>query len=83
MNIKTNINDKHIPKYKSNIENISQHVCHCCQKLCFEHQVCYESQSYIKHFPNLIKNIRSNDHVLMCKSCWKKTDFGKPWDLSL
>jgi len=25
----------------------------------FEHQVCYASQSYIKHFPNLIKNIIS------------------------
>jgi hypothetical protein len=83
MNIKTNINDMHIFKYKYDIEKIAKHVCHCCQKLCFEHQVCYESQSYIKHFPNLIKNIRSNDHVLMCKSCWKKTDFGKPWDLSL
>jgi hypothetical protein len=57
MNIKTNINNTHILNYKSDIEDIAKHVCHCCQKLCFQHQVCYASQSYIKHFPNLIKNI--------------------------
>lgn len=43
MNIKTNINDKHILKYKYVIEDIAKHVCYCCQKLCFEHQVCYAS----------------------------------------
>jgi hypothetical protein len=83
MNIKTNINDKHILKYKYVIEDIAKHVCYCCQKLCFEHQVCYASQSYIKHFPIPIKNIRSNDHVLMCKYYQKKIDFGKPLNLSL
>jgi len=83
MNIKTNINDKHNLKYKCVIEDIAKHVCYCCQKLCFEHQVCYASQSYIKHFPNPIKNKRSNDNVLMRKSCQKKFDFGKPLNLSL
>jgi hypothetical protein len=83
MNIKTNINDKHILKYKYIIEDIAKHVCYCCQKLCFQHQVCYAFQLYIKHFPNPIKNIRSNDHVLVCKSCRKKIDFGKHLNLSL
>ncbi len=45
MSIKTNINDKHILKYKYDIEDIVKHVCYCCQKLCFKHQVCYASQS--------------------------------------
>jgi hypothetical protein len=43
MNIKTNINDKHIIKYEYDIEDIAKHVCHCCQKLCFK-------DKFVMHF---------------------------------
>jgi hypothetical protein len=45
MNILKNINDTHILKYKYDIEDILKHVCYCCEKLCFKHQLYYASQS--------------------------------------
>ncbi len=76
------IHDKYIFQYKSDIDDIAKYVCYC-QKLCFKHQVYYASQSYNECFPNVIKNVKSNDHVLMCKSCTKKKDFGKLLNLVL
>jgi hypothetical protein len=70
-------------KYKKYIEDIPKHVCYCCQRLYFAHQIFYASHSYIEQFLNPLKNVISNDCVLMCKSCCKKIDVKKPLELML
>jgi len=51
--------------------------------LCFAHQVLYASQSYIKQFLDAIKNVKFNDHVLICKGCQKKINLKQPLNLIL
>jgi hypothetical protein len=77
------LNNKYVMKYKKDIEDIPKHVCYCYQRLYFAHQKFYALHSYIEQFPNPLKNVISNDCVLMCKSYCKKIDFKKPLDLML
>jgi uncharacterized protein YbaR (Trm112 family) len=37
----------------------------------------------LEKFPYELKNTRTMEHVLICKSCKKKFDIGKPFDLLL
>ncbi len=79
----TRLNNKYVMKYKNNIKDITKHVCYCCQRLYFAHQLFYASYSYIEQFLNPLKKVIFNDCVLMCKSCCKKMDKKKPLDLML
>jgi hypothetical protein len=73
----------HIIKYKKDIQNIVKHVCYCCQRCFLKFQNFFASKSYIKKLPNAIQDIKTNDRILICKSCWKKIDLQKPLDLTL
>ncbi len=70
-------------KYKKDIEDIAKQVCYCCQNLCFAHQAFYVSKSCIEQFPDVIKSVKFNEHVLICKGCQKKINSKKPLDLML
>jgi hypothetical protein len=52
-------------------------------KIMFKNRVYSASQLYLERFPSAIKNIKTNDHVLICKSCQKKIDLEKPPNLIL
>lgn len=41
----TKLNNTYVTKYKKDIEDIPKHVCYCCQRLYFAHQICYASHS--------------------------------------
>ncbi len=49
------LNNKYVTKYKKYIEDIPKHVCYCCQRLYFAHQICCASHSYITQFFNPLK----------------------------
>ncbi len=43
----------------------------------------YASQSCIEQFSDAIKNVKLNDHVLICKICENKIKMKQPLDLML
>jgi uncharacterized CHY-type Zn-finger protein len=73
----------HIIKYKKDIQDIVKHVCYCCQRLFSKFQIVFASKSYIKKLLDAIQDIKTNDHILICKSCQKNIDLQKPLDLTL
>jgi uncharacterized protein YbaR (Trm112 family) len=78
-----NIFHTNIFKYEENIKDIAKHVCYCCQMLHFKYQIFIVSKPYIEKFFNELKNGKNIKDVLICKSCKRKFDIRKPFDLIL
>jgi len=74
---------KNILRYKKDIKNIAKHVCYCCQRLHFKYQISIVSQPYIEIFLDELKNEKNIKDVIICKSCKRNFDIGKPFDLHL
>ncbi len=55
MNIKKNINDKHILKYKYDIEDILKHLCYCCEKYVLNIKFVMHPNHKLNFFPMLLK----------------------------
>jgi len=47
---KTNVSNKYIIKYKEDIQDIVKHICYCCQRLCFAHQVFMHHNHVLNNF---------------------------------
>jgi hypothetical protein len=60
------IDNKHIFKYKKDIQDSAKYICHCCQNLCFALKICYTSKSYIIFFLENMKHINFKICVQMC-----------------
>jgi hypothetical protein len=59
--------DKHILKYKKDMEDIVTYICHCCGRLCFAFLISQTSKSYVEVFLEIIKIIDFKNHLQMWK----------------
>jgi hypothetical protein len=66
---KPNFEDKNILKLKENIKDITKHVYHYCQRLCFGFQVFKAFTFHLKSTSSTMKIMESNNKLSICKHC--------------
>jgi hypothetical protein len=79
MEDKSKFENQNIIKYEKHIEGIAKYVCHCCQRLCFDFQVCRASTSHFKTISPSFENLNLDNKKKICKYCRKKFNPTNHW----